>query len=813
MTEETIKVALAALLHDIGKFHQRAFWGRKREPHDQQGARWVESCLAPKLEFLSDENKREVADAVREHHGRPYDRGTRAVVIADRLASGERLARQDEEPGDPSREPLMSVFSSVRIAERPRPAGGWAYCTQPLALDRNTIFPVPTEQCQVDYYNLWTRFEEEIGSLQPRTLRDGQTTLTILLALLRKYAWCVPAAVYKSEPDVSLADHLKVTAAIAVCVAELGNDKIDRFEEASEHYRFSDEPTCLLVGGDVTGIQRFLYAVSSEGAAKGLRGRSTYLSLLSEATARLMLRELRLPPTNLLYSSGGHFYVLAPLSVQNRLPQLVHQLTESLLAIHGGELGVVLDAVVLMGQDFSIRTSRLPLRWRELSRRLSEQKHQRFRDVAQPHFTAVFGPFGGGGIQKRCVVCHEEQASFAGFQRLVGEEEGVDKCSLCQSFEILGDDIAKRNAFLVALRRTTPPERELKWHTALAALGMELWLCDREVLKDKASTNAIVARLNDTDLAVQEDIPVHDFRWLPTFTPMQNGGILDLEKIADNSDGASYWSALRMDLDNLGQVFQQGLGSSYSLSRVSTLSSMLSLFFEGYLNNVCAGIDPQRKHLYLLYAGGDDLLLVGSWDRVVEAARRVHDEFAAFTCCNPSLTVSAGISLHYPKFPLYQAADDSGVNLYAAKHFKHPDGHEKDGFGFFGKTMCWKDFDWLRGWKETLVQLIERGRTDGAKEVKLSRAFLFKLATISNLVLEQERAEKAVQYSLPELAGLVNRHKAMWRLVYHIAREHKAFRGELGQLRNDLWNDNARHLAHLNALVRWVELATRKERG
>jgi len=118
LNEETFKVALAALLHDIGKFRQRALWGKERQPHDQQGADWVEDIVVPKLNFLSDTDKKRLEQAVREHHEHPYDRDAVAVVIADRLASGERLERQDEEPGDPSREPLISIFSLVHLPAR-----------------------------------------------------------------------------------------------------------------------------------------------------------------------------------------------------------------------------------------------------------------------------------------------------------------------------------------------------------------------------------------------------------------------------------------------------------------------------------------------------------------------------------------------------------------------------------------------------------------------------------------------------------------------------------------------------------------------
>jgi CRISPR-associated protein Csm1 len=54
----------------------------------------------------------------------------------------------------------------------------------------------------------------------------------------------------------------------------------------------SEVEVALLVGGDITGIQRFIYTISSKGAAKSLRGCSAYLNLLCDAIAEWLRRKL-----------------------------------------------------------------------------------------------------------------------------------------------------------------------------------------------------------------------------------------------------------------------------------------------------------------------------------------------------------------------------------------------------------------------------------------------------------------------------------------------------------------------------------------
>jgi CRISPR-associated protein Csm1 len=350
-------------------------------------------------------------------------------------------------------------------------------------------------------------------------------------------------------------------------------------------------------------------------------------------------------------------------------------------------------------------------------------------------------------------------------------------------------------------------------------MGIELWFCDSERVRAHARPGAIIARLNRADLSPPSvGTSVHDFRWVPAFTPLDaHRRIVELEAMADGSGGAPYWACLRLDVDNLGEVFRFGLGERrYSLSRIATLTFMLSLFFEGYVNRICAEVDPEGQHLYLIYSGGDDLLLIGAWDRVVEAARRTREELVRFTGENPSLTVSAGLSLHHAKFPLYQAAREAGDQLDVAKHFRHADGHEKDACGFFGTLMSWDDLGWVRRWADGLVTLIEKGTGDGDSGEKLSRGFLFKLARIGAAGAMEDRHRRATRQGLAEVSRSVGLHRARWRLVYDVAREHLALRDKLEALREELIERDVRPEL-VASLVRWVELKTRarepKERG
>jgi len=811
-------VALAGLFHDIGKFRQRAFWG-ERKRHEEHGAEWLTQTVLSRLTSLTERERTEIAQVVERHHEpSPYERDIRIVKIADQLASGERVQREGEEVGDPSQELLIPVFVRLKIGNRFLPLSEqkrWRYETTPLRLDES-IFP--KEQAKADYLSLWDAFDKA-GSPLPDdhpACHDFDRFVLTWLSLLRTYAWCGPPAAYRDEPDISLADHLQLTGALAFCLWELDDETVELLEPNPLE---SEIEVALLVGGDIAGIQRSIYTISSKGAAKSLRGRSAYLSLLCEAIAEWLRRKSQVPPCNIIYGSGGHFYLLAPLSKRDKIDALRQELLDLLFDFFGGELAIVIEAIPLRACDFKIdpNADRSPLgeRWAELAQRLKQRKGTLWRERILKDPNSVFGPFGKGGETETCDVCYSEPDEPDGILRLglrrpveqkTKGDEIVLRCSLCESFEELADRIW-RAKFLLLRPHHQPPRGELQWHSILQALGLELWLDDEDELVSHYRHGDWVLRINDADLTpVRRNgivVPVIGFRFLPQHTPTvtQNGTqrIADLTELSEQSKGAPYFGALRMDVDSLGRLFAEGLGGMASLSRLATFSRSLTVFFEGYLNEICRKVAPER--LYLLYSGGDDLFAVGSWDAVIELAEKVRAEFRRYTCYNPCTTVSAGVSVHHDKFPLYQAAEIAKGYLEAAKNFEHPGGHEKDAFGFWGRVVDWDETQiWLRKWHDRLIEWLE-GR-------KATRALLFKLARIAELHEElKQRLERKLELSQQEVEQRLKFEKWRWRLVYTLSREKSELQDELQELQRDLIERD--FICHLLLLTHWAELSTR----
>jgi CRISPR-associated protein Csm1 len=146
----------------------------------------------------------------------------------------------------------------------------------------------------------------------------------------------------------------------------------------------------------------------------------------------------------------------------------------------------------------------------------------------------------------------------------------------------------------------------------------------------------------------------------------------------------------------------------------------MSYFFKVYLNSLAEYRDRDflvhqdhhlfkalthdpRQDLLFIYAGGDDLFVSGAWNQVVEFAFDVYQSFRAFTGHHPDITLSAGISLSGPKYPLYQSAADSGRAESAAK------GYGRDSLGLFDQVFKWQE------WLGTANQSVDRIDTVSAE--------------------------------------------------------------------------------------------------
>ncbi len=848
--------ALAGLLHDIGKFAQRAEW--RSGKHSEVGAEFVST-------FVPARWRKGLYPAMTHHDQSLPDYETKVVVLADRLSAGERADEKEEQPKQ-----LLSIFCRLETQNaqgKPQSAPEPLYWPlKPLALDRETIFPTaryagePT--VSQGYKELWEGFQSQVEALQEAHQGEGDLAVYLesLLMALQRFTWCMPSAYYRSLPDVSLYDHSRMTAALAACLTGKPEHVLDQALQAPEQ---SAEPIALLVGGDISGVQDFIYTISSLGATPGLRGRSFYLQLLTEVVARYVLRRLGLPITNLIYQGGGDFYLLARPDDSANLLQIQREISRVLLAHHRGDLYLALAHVPLTAADFY--DGRISGKWEELARALRQVKQRRFAELEEGLAALFEAQDHGGNQDKQCQVCGREHPGTQEFRRRPEGEDGVRKCPQCLAYEQLGDELRRARYLWLMEQGPSIPDRPLKevpgdLEQVLTALGYRCGVSkDWRTIPD-ASFRVILALKDEALNGLQPDAqtavgrrflvnvtPTYeqvDANWLAGQSaetrrrlaedlPERPGvAVKPFSLLEAQSTGIERLGVLRMDLDDGGRLFSDGFVERdeagnitrrfATLSRVAALSFAISLYFEGWVEHIAEAMNAETRTergdtLYSIYSGGDDLFFVGAWDRVVELARRIRANLTPFVAHHPGIHASAGVVLVGGKYPLYQAAQDAGAAEGRAKARAG-----KDALAFLGQVVSWEQFGLDRretGMMESvsaltrrLVRMVtpENEGGEGAPHTIIRR-----LIQLQDLY-EDAAARRRLQGQDTNLAGQEQVYWGpwMWRGYYFLKRMTRNKSGEpwdsINQLAEGLKGDHFGAIEWIGLAARWAELLTRK---
>ena len=323
-------VVLAALLHDVGKLLHRGKSGYDGK-HEVASGDFLIHDGEPNGKL----NKNPLYDLklvewlVRLHHAKKgekkedalqtyfkskearqdLDQNTlwnllKIVRAADSYSCAERIyEEQKRTDAEPRTAPLDSIFSSVSISAKSK-ARVCRYALSPLNPLQSFPEQISSLEALQDHI---TDFKKHFPDLVG--YNDFDRLLTVLADYLEKYTWCVPSDTRYRRADISLFDHLRSSAAIAVCLY-----KNHVHELKSETFKTRRNELVLVAGG-FSGIQDYIFDITgrgSGGAAKRLRARSLFIQVLCEAAIHKILHAVDLPLICNLFSAGGKFILLLP---------------------------------------------------------------------------------------------------------------------------------------------------------------------------------------------------------------------------------------------------------------------------------------------------------------------------------------------------------------------------------------------------------------------------------------------------------------------------------------------------------------------
>lgn len=460
----------------------------------------------------------------------------------------------------------------------------------------------------------------------------------------------------------------------------------------------------MIVLGDISGIQSYVFDVAEEGGgqARRLRARSFFVQLLAETAALRVRRALQWGPDNVLLSGAGKFTLRGSANgpVDNLLASEQQVINDWLLRETRGEL-------------------RLTLAWADTAE-LDKAAYQAAQHELQCKKAQPWAPLPGAAwadgrlildpLDTPCSLCHhapatEEEIDPDGVRRLV--------CRTCSRNRVLGQMLPRARWLVI---RDTPQVAD---DLTVFGLGIDV------VTNDSATVGPetlAVANLRDPTAPCPSWCPGDRFvqRRLMAHVPVHDDGqpVWFTELAETHSQGDSLLAVFKADADSLGVRFEQLLKTS-GLDAMHGLSDRLDEFFAGRLRRELASRNGRWWPIYTIFAGGDDLIMVGPWNIMVDFAGTMRQWFAeAFS--DHGLTLSAGLELMKPKRPIKPAVERAELLLNEAKD------SGKDRLAAFGQVWPWKDHDAIIGAARQLVEWanagdIQRGWVHTLLELALAR--------------------------------------------------------------------------------------------
>lgn len=645
MTEVEIKLVIASLLHDIGKVIYRE--GSDKRKHSESGYDYLKQEVG-----ITD---KEILNGVLYHH---YDKMVNAKLdkqslayityIADNIASAADRRKSDAEgTGFETSMPLQSVFNILNGNEE-------QYYYKPRLLDcRDEInYPQPIAEPfdKHFYYQVKDNLTDNL-----RGLEWNETYINSLLTVLEGNLTYVPSSTNKSElADISLYDHVKITAAIAACIYQyLQEQQIEDyrdvlFQNANEFYK---KETMMLASLDISGIQDFIYTIARQKALKSLRTRSFYLEIMMEHIIDCFMQRLNLSRTNLIYSGGGHCYILVPNTkkAKKTLDDVANEVNVWLLDMFDISLYV---AVAYYPCNSNALRNQPEGSYADIFKELSAQlaKKKRMRYTAKQIIRLNQKKKSKYALE--CKVCKK-----------IDDVSDEGMCQFCEAVTLFSNHILKADIFTVVSKEEAG--------SLPLPLGGYLLSDTEKTLKERMNKPEYVRAYSKNALYTGKQMTtklwVGDYSYASQF-----------DDLVEQSNGIKRLGVLRADVDNLGQAIVSGFDNPkndnryVTLSRTATLSRQLSLFFKMLINRIMKypkytiGTPKKERFATIVYSGGDDLFIVGAWDDIIELAVDISREFSKYT--QGTLTISAGVGVYVNGYPISVMAGEVAELEDESKH-------------------------------------------------------------------------------------------------------------------------------------------------
>ncbi len=731
------------------------------------------------------------------------------IAIADRVSSGfDRQSFEDYNKEvkvkDYTKTRLLTLLEGISLNDewKENSLDSFQYRYPLRELSPKNIFPANTseyfvldeKEARKEYGILFQGFTDSLKKLWhseniPLWFEHFENLFMI-------YTAHIPAATVGTViPDISLYDHSKTTAALAAAIynyhAEANTLDTDRIKDY-------EDPKFLLVTGDLYGIQDFIFAAggsTGRASAKLLRGRSFSVSLIAELAADMVCRELGVPPSSILLNAAGKFTVIVQntASARKKVNEIEETINKWLIQNFYGESSLGISCIEATCDNFV--SGNFPSLWKTLQSAIDAKKYSKF-DLARygGPVAQYLDSFNNALNHPLCPFCGKRPSHKDASVNL-SKNERENACRVCHDHFYIGEHLVKEERIAI-----TTPDTDLKGEMLLepvfgryqlsfdvsgrlgkqATAGTLLKYWDIGLKKDGIISREITAKFINGYVPRYEDGDNYDDRFLTgkkkdetkleLIESIKEGVPKTFLHIAKNAlnvtdqqgkfKGIEALGILKADIDSLGLIFAYGIREDrQTISRLATLSRQLNAFFTIFLPYELSK-EGSFKNIYTVFAGGDDLFLVGPWNRIIDLASKLNRNFRAYVCQNPDVTISAGISINKPGEPIRVLAEQSEIALLQSKS------KGKNRITVFWETVDWEELGELDGIKETIGQWLSDG--------KINNAMLYRF----NELIEMSKQEKELKdlkfnIQIEDMECLKWRSKLKYSVIRNVGKKRK----------------------------------------
>lgn len=347
------------------------------------------------------------------------------------------------------------------------------------------------------------------------------------------------------------------------------------------------------------------------------------------------------------------------------------------------------------------------------------------------------------------------------------------------STENLGDWTVVRKRITDGLdaRKNTPLalERNFEPFAAPAEAGEGGWTAElAQTLREAAA----ISWTPDAPMVISAEAGKHTWNLTPNLSidgiaiarhaaPGEEGrASATTAELAARSNGRPLWGVLRGDVD----LFAVRLRRVQSIEEHVQLSMLYKQFFAGELEVLCSMPEFWRK-VTILYSGGNDFAVYGSWDALIPLARELQRMFQRFTEENlkdfpgaEAKTITMACTLAAPEAELAGVYRQCGYDLSLAK------AADKDCIFLMDRVLEWKQLGDAAELKEAVERIEEEFR--GGKQFLAEVLDLYEKVS-SLLQKDQEKLLRRAyrfqrKYSTASKSG---REREFTKLKTHLIKE------------------------------------------